>query len=204
MGIGKFIFVVFLHIFCVMAFAATPESALRRMVERDMAGDPSARVDLAAPNASVIVSSNRQLERSRIAFELDSDAIELAIDWRIEEKPQACSTTKCVISVVYRVVATTTGRGVPSWNRVEGREIEPLSHPVERSVKYELVRIGSDWKIRRFPVPYVMPKVVKEFFISDMAKAESVTLPTTADERALRNRQIIKAWRERQLEALNI
>lgn len=192
-----------LHTICLVVHAASPETALRQMIECDMAGDPNGRVSLAAPNASVVVASSRQPERSRVAFELDADAIELATDWRIESNSRACSVKECIIGITYRVVATTRGTGVPSWDRTHGREIQPLERPMERLVKYKLTRIGKEWKIVSFPTPYVAPKVLRDFFKREGEKADSIVMSAPVDERAIRNRELVKTWRQRQLEALD-
>lgn len=191
-----------LQFFCFAVFASTPEIELRQMIERDMVGDPVGRLHMAAPNASVAVGSNRQPDKSRIAYELDADAVEIATEWRIE-KSARCSKNRCVLGVVYRVVATTKGSGVPSWDRPQGREIWPLVKPVERLVKYQIVRVGSDWRIFNFPIPYVAPKAMKEFFAAEIERAESIVAPADQDQRAIRNREVIRVWRKRQLDALN-
>ena len=135
-------------------------------------------------------------------IELDADAVEIATEWRIE-KSARYSKNRCVLGVVYRVVATTRGSGMPSWNRPQGREIWPLAKPVERLVKFEIVRVGSDWRIVSFPIPYVTPKAMKEFFATEIERVESIVVPADQDQRAVRNREVIRVWRKRQLDVLN-
>ena len=183
------------------AFANLPEAALREMIERDMAGDPSVRVNLAAA-AATVVESGRQTERASIAFELDADALEVAKEWRLEEGQHKCFSKVCSIGVVYLVVATTKGSGVPSWSNARGREILPLGRPVERLVRYRLRKIGEQWKIDKFPPPYVAPDVLMQFFVEELKKAKSVSLPAAADGRVVQNREILRVWRERQIEVL--
>ena len=191
-----------LQFIALAALADSPEVALRGMIECDVAGDPSARVAMAAATASVVVHSNRQADRTRIAFELDADALEVATEWHFEDGQRKCSSKECSIVVIYRVVATTAGSGVPSWGNVRGREIQPLANPTERSVKYQLRRIGDQWKIDGFPPPYVTPNVLTKFFVGELEKARSISLPANADARAIRGQEIIKTWRERQIEIL--
>jgi len=173
------------------------------MIEKDIAGDPSGRISIAAPKVAIDLSSNRGLQRGRIAFDVDSDAVEIATDWRLEEKPIVCSPRECVIGVIYHVVATTTGYGMPSWDKPQGREIHPLDKSAERLVKYRFTRVGGEWKIIKFPVPYVHPNVLKEFFKKEYKEAESAALPANQDERAARNRDIVRAWRLRQIDLLD-
>ena len=187
----------------IIALASSPDVELRQMVERDMAGDTSGRLPLASPGASVVVAQSRQPDRSRVAFELDADAIEVATDWRLDSDVGKCSTKKCVIGVVYRVVATTTGSGVPSWGRTHGREILPFPKSTTRTVKYSLSNINGKWKIAKFPPPYVAASALKGFFRQEADKADSVKLPTTADARAFQNRDVVKKWRQRQIDILD-
>ena len=184
------------------AFATSPEVVLRGMIELDMQGDPSGRLGLATPDAVVVVTVSRQIERARIAFELDADAIELATSWRLDTSPAKCSLTACQVHVVYRVVGTTVGTGIPSWDRNLGREIRPLPKGVERRVQYNLVNIDGAWRIEKLPPPYVSPKALDTFFRQEVERALVTTHAVVVDSRAAKNREVVEQWRQRQLDAL--
>jgi len=185
-----------------LTLAAAPEIVLRTMIESDMIGDPSGRLNLATSDAVVVVSASRQIEQMRIAFELDADALELATSWRLDKHPAKCSPTACQIHVVYRTVGTTVGIGVPSWDKNLGREIRPLPKGVERRVRYDLVNIDGAWRLEKLPPPYVSPKVLEAFFRQEMERAILTAPAVAVDARAVKNREMVKAWRQRQLDAL--
>jgi len=191
-----------LCVLCSPTFAETAQDALRTMIRRDMDGDPSGRLSLAAVDAVVVVPASRQIERARIAFELDADAMELATNWRFDERQVKCTRVECSISVVYRVVGTTAGNGVPSWDRNQGREIRPLLKAVERRVQYSLESVNGAWQLEKLPPPYVAPKVLTEFYERELELADEKAAPSAVDARAARNREVVKAWRRRQLGAL--
>lgn len=184
------------------AFATPPESVLRTMIESDMSGDPSGRLSLAAPDAVVVVPASRQIERGRIAFELDTDAIELATSWRLDTSSAKCSSTTCQVHVFFHVVGTTVGSGVPSWDRNSGREIRSLPKGVEQRVQYNFVKVDGVWRIKKLPPPYVSPKVLEAFLRQEIGRAILPTRTVAEDVRAVKNREVVKAWRQRQLDTL--
>ena len=192
-----------LGILCGPTLADTPQVELRAMIERDIAGDPSGRLNLAAADAVVVVPASRQIERARIAFELDADAMELATSWRFDEHQAKCSPVVCSIRVIYRVVGTTAGTGVPSWSGGQGREIRALPKAIERRVQYSFANVDGAWKLEKLPVPFVAPNVLTEFFEREMKLANANPTPAAVDERASRNREVVRAWRLRQLDTLS-
>jgi hypothetical protein len=186
----------------VNTLAAEPLAELRNMIESDMAGVPMARIALSTPKTTVAVSRNRQIERHRVAFELDSDALEIADAWRIEENSRNCNSAECEVLVTFQVVATTTGKGIPSWDRPAGREIRVLNHAGEKTERYKLTKVQDRWVINRLSLPYVSPAVMENFFRREIELTEHVSTHSVTDPRALKNQNIVKAWRLRQLEEL--
>jgi hypothetical protein len=184
--------------------AATPELALKQMIEADMAGDPDVRLSMSTPNTSIEAPFVRDPQARAGYFRLDTDAMELATGLRVVKEPPSCSERRCSVAIAYRVVAKTLGDGAPAWNRAQGREIIALPKPIERIAKYRLVRLDNQWKILRMPVPFVDPGVVRDFLAKEMKKAGSLPVLLNADERVTRNREVVRAWRQRQLDTLAV
>lgn len=184
-------------------FAIEPEVEVQKMLESDSIGDPSARIVLASNHAMLLVPKSRQANRHRIAYQLDADALEVATNWYIQPPPRdKCSEVVCDVLVVFRVVATTEGTGVPSWEAPLGREIKILPTAIERPINYHLTKERGKWVINRIPPPYISPQALREFFQKELASAELLTTTASGDFRAEKNKEIIRGWRLRQLELL--
>ena len=188
---------------CGTAFATSPEIVmLQTMIESDMSGDPSVRHSMATPDAVVVVPSSRQIDRADVVYDLGADAIEIAKSWQFDTSSAKCSPTACQFHVVYRVIGTTVGSGVPSWNRNRGREIRLLPTVIDRRVQYNLIKIDGAWRLKMLPPPYVSPKILEAFFKREMERAALSTPALGADARAVKNREVVEVWRQRQLDIL--
>jgi hypothetical protein len=189
----------------VISFNAIASDALmvfRQMIESDLKGDPTARLLLAASNARLIVDTTRQTDNKRISFDLDADALEVATAWSVDEVAGQCHSRVCDIFVKYEVVATTVGIGVPSWQQKQGRELRLLDQSVIRTERYRLENKKGRWEISRFFPPYVSPNALRNFFIREKLAVESQEIDEKADQRARINSEIVRIWRDRQIETL--
>lgn len=201
------LFCLFLSGICCLysysARAASAQDVLQKMIASDMAGDPTLRISLAAPNAKTDEPNHLKLTPDRITFWLNFDALELATAWHVENSAGICSTT-CEIPVVYHVVGTTVGSGESFNLKIRpGREIVPLKTPFDRAVMYTLVRIDGAWKIKLFPKPYVNPKSLIQYYEDNVKLLNSVPKQnSTVGEAAYRNRQLGIAWDRHELSIL--
>jgi hypothetical protein len=141
--------------------AATAQNSLRLMIEADMAGDPTIRVSMAAPHASSAEPKGAFLPQ-RMGFDLGLSPVEVATSWRMEQVDEPCVHV-CQISVLYHVVATSRCEDACDKKALaqDGFGIVKLKCPVDRIVKYDLIKINHDWKIVFFPLPYVGPDAMK-------------------------------------------
>jgi hypothetical protein len=64
----------------------SPKSALRRMIEDDMKGDASARLDLASKSAtSDMALCNQLFDEGSIAYTLDDGGMQIATSWQFDD-----------------------------------------------------------------------------------------------------------------------
>ena len=190
---------------------ATPEAALQQMLEHDMAGDPSVRVDLATPQAVILditgKPSARQNHELRVGhFFPDSDPLVVTTGWRIEGSPKCRTADACVMTVVFRVVAKTKGYGSPRWSRKTGREIVPLAVPIEERVQYRFQRKHGKWQLNSLPAPRVSPQALRNFFGDALKRLAAISYSEDSediDKRAIEHTEVIQIWRQRQLDTLD-
>jgi hypothetical protein len=187
------------------ASAVAPKMTLRHMIDDDMKGDASARLDLATKSTSVNMPlCNQMFTGGSIAYMLDDGGMQIATSWRFDDDNYPCSDAVCTLGVIYRVVGTSKGCYSPSWKSKEAWYVVPLPQPMERTVKYTFWHINGAWKIKRFPAPYVSKDAMKAFFLDEMKAMTKVQLasPPAEDPRATKNTQVILAWIQQQLDLI--
>jgi len=173
------------------------------LLKSDFVGDPSARQQLAMDNARTLdIDGKFGPDSRRIVFELDSDPIRIATNWRIDRSSVSCTSNSCVIDANFQVIAVTKGYGMPTWDRPSGREIILLPASKSVTVHYTFERTKQGWKIARFPSPFVQAAVLKAFFESEIKAEEQSGSATARQPIALKNQQIIREWYDRQRRVL--
>ncbi len=127
-----------------------------------MSGDPTVRVHMAAPNASTAEPSAAFLPQ-RMGFDLGLSPVEVATTWRMKTTNNPCVSV-CQISVLYHVVATShcEHRCDNASLALDGFGLVKLKLPVDRIVKYNLIKINHNWKITYLPLPYVSADALKD------------------------------------------
>jgi hypothetical protein len=164
------------------------------MIEADMSGDPTIRVSMATQNASSAEPADAFLPQ-RMGFDLGLSPVEVATSWRMEQTNDPCFSI-CQISVLYHVVATSRcEQGCDNASlALDGFGLVKLKLPVDRIVKYNLIKINHDWKIAYFPLPYVSPDALKDEYGRQL-KALQVAPPRDTVTR-------LRRWYEEQLTVL--
>lgn len=166
------LFVFVMSLFSESALAATAQGALGQMIKADMAGDPTIRMSMAAPDASTAEPSSAFFSQL-MGFRLGLSPVELATTWHMKPPDQPCVEV-CQISVLYHVVATSLcEEGCDKATEAKGFEIVKLKEPVDRLVIYNLIKIGGEWKLKFFPIPYVTPTAMKREYVHELEELNS-------------------------------
>jgi hypothetical protein len=180
--------------------------ALKRMLDSDMLGDASGRMDLAIKPVILDMPRCNQMFPGKgwPAYLLADGGMQIATSWRFENRGDSCSKAACTIGVIYRIIGTTQGCGSPSWKSDQSWAIVSLPQAIERQVRYTLWKTDDAWKINRLPPPYVSKDTMKAFFLDEMRAMTKVQLasPPAEDPRATKNTQVILAWIQQQLDLI--
>jgi hypothetical protein len=180
-----------------------PRVALQRMLDAELSGDPTVRIDSGVSIRRESATDGDPGKRSAFAFDLDADPLLVVTSWEWSKNSDSrCEGFHCTLAVVLNVVGDTAGEGVPSWISESSRELRCLSSPERRLVSYSMILDAGIWKIANPPLPAVRIATLKSFFRERLVEAGRHA-DREEDPRAMRNRAILEVWRKRQLAAMD-
>lgn len=183
----------------------TPEQFLRGILDSDLAGDASPRLNrVGFSTADAAANYAKEKNTSDIlpeAFTLDFSPIVVVKNYSINS--MTSSADKFCLSVDFKVTARSIGQGLPSWSSNERRELRSTRYSDSEKVNYCATRKDNQFILLDPPVPRVNEDVVITFLRNEVASSDRrIKKIKSADPRAQKTLRVIKEAFEAQLSAL--
>lgn len=175
---------------------------LEKIVASDFSGDASSRIGhvLQSQRSSgrPVVSEGPAFE----AYDLDSDPLVVVNDWQLVGIERGAESNICG-KFHFTVVATTVGKGLPSWMSEKARRIQVLATARSEVIEYCAKFYHGVWMLIDAPVPRVGKEALIAFMQERSARAAKIASEIDgADPRAMTNARRISSSLNEQLTVL--